>query len=144
MRRGKPENKRAEYGKAVVFAGVLCLMVLLGGCGKKDDDPAGRQVLEISITPEPTPTPVPEQLNPDAVVTEGSLTMVNGYLVEGIGTTRKGKLDTEASEEENPDSGEEDINSEDGTDTNSDEENANSGDKENQNSGKSEDTDSDT
>lgn len=96
VRLKKSEVKKTGYGKLPLLLGILCLTVSFAGCGKKDDDPAGREVLQISITPEPTPTPEPEQLNPDAVVTEGSLTMVNGYLVEGIGTTRagKGKLGT--------------------------------------------------
>lgn len=48
-------------------------------------DPASEQVLKISITPEPSPTPAPEEINPEAVVTNGNLTMVNSYLAEDTG-----------------------------------------------------------
>ena len=53
--------------------------------GKKKTDPASEQVLKISITPEPSPTPAPEEIDPEAVVTNGNLTMVNSYLAEDTG-----------------------------------------------------------
>ena len=69
-----------------VTAGVLLLICsLLTGCGcgkKKERDKTSEEVVRISITPEVTPTPIPEQVNPDAVVTNGGITMVNQYLVE--------------------------------------------------------------
>lgn len=60
---------------------VLCC-VFLTGCGKKQTDPASEQVLKITITPEPSPTPAPDQVNSDAVVKNGNITMVNSYLEE--------------------------------------------------------------
>ena len=89
----KYRKTHGRFCKSILFfAGITGLCVLLGGCGKdKEEDLAGKQVLEISITPAPTPTPEPSQLNPDAVVTEGRLTMVNGYLVDGIGVSKTGK-----------------------------------------------------
>lgn len=65
---------------------VLCMLVfcaLLSGCGcgkKSEKDPAQEQVLEITITPAVTPTLSPSEIDPDAVVTNGSVTMVNEYL----------------------------------------------------------------
>lgn len=92
----KMRKYRKTHGRfcksILLFAGIAGLCVLFGGCGRdKEEDLAGKQVLEISITPAPTPTPEPSQLNPDAVVTEGRLTMVNGYLVDGIGVSKTGK-----------------------------------------------------
>ncbi|MDO4338098.1 MAG: hypothetical protein Q4C91_08445 [Eubacteriales bacterium] len=63
-----------------VLAG-LCIFLSGCGCGqKKEQDPAGQQVLKITITPAVTPTLAPSEVNPDAVVTNGNLTMVNSYL----------------------------------------------------------------
>ena len=70
--------------KKITVLSVLFLCVFLSGCGcgKKKKDPAGEQVLKISITPEPSPTPKPEEVNQDAVVTNGNITMVNEYLTK--------------------------------------------------------------
>lgn len=66
----------------ILFAAALMLCVFVSGCGcgKKEIDPAKEQVLKITITPQPTPTPEPEALNSDAVVSNGGITMLNGYL----------------------------------------------------------------
>lgn len=57
-------------------AGMLC------GCGReKEEDPAKSSVMKITITPQPSPTPKPSEIMPEAVVTEGNLTMVNEYLI---------------------------------------------------------------
>ncbi len=80
-----PGRKRGWKAGMVIFLGVF----LFAGCSR-EKDPAEQQVLEITITPEPTPTPEPAQLDPEAVETTGSLTMVNGYLVEDMGVTRDG------------------------------------------------------
>ncbi|MDY4692350.1 MAG: hypothetical protein SO401_02095 [Blautia sp.] len=66
-----------------VFCGLLaCLLV--SGCGKKkEQDAESSQVIPISAAPEVTPTPELSQINPDAVVTNGNLTMVNEYLARG-------------------------------------------------------------
>ena len=70
------------YGRICQIAlAVLLACCLLTGC-KKEKDPEGQQVMEITITPEPSPTPEPSEINPDAVVTNGNLTMVNEYLAQ--------------------------------------------------------------
>lgn len=71
------------------FTAVLMLCVFLSGCGcgEKKKDPAGEQVLKITITPEPSPTVKPEEIDQNAVVTNDGVTMVNEYLIsqEGAG-----------------------------------------------------------
>ena len=42
-------------------------------------------VIKISMAPEPTATPDPKTVDPDAVTTNGNLTMVNEYLAENGG-----------------------------------------------------------
>ena len=74
--------KNIRKTAAVMTIALLCISAAGCGCGKKEKDPASEQVLKITITPEPTPTPAPEEINPDAVVTNGNITMVNGYLTE--------------------------------------------------------------
>ena len=70
------------------------------GCGKKKEkDPAQQQVLKITITPEATPTPKPDEVNAAAVVTNGNITMVNGYLAKEGGTDDNGEI-TEDNKEE--------------------------------------------
>jgi hypothetical protein len=56
----------------------------LCGCGQKEKDPSMTEVIKISITPKATPTEEPEKINPDAVVTNGSITMVNEYTKNNI------------------------------------------------------------
>ena len=72
--------------RKVMAAGIFCLTAFLltgCGCGKaKEKDAMTEEVIKITITPEPTATPVPEQVNPDAVVTNGNVTMVNEYLLQ--------------------------------------------------------------
>lgn len=68
-----------RLGMTAVLLG--CCLISGCGCGK-EKDPEAEQVLEITITPEPTPTPEPSEINPDAVVVNGNLTMVNEYLAE--------------------------------------------------------------
>ena len=70
---------------AVTLAVLLCTALAGCGCGKKKTDPASEQVLKISITPVPSPTPAAEEIDPEAVVTNGNLTMVNSYLAEDTG-----------------------------------------------------------
>lgn len=63
---------------------LLCVCTIFIGCGKKKEaDAASTQVLEITITPEATPTPAPHEVNSDAVVTNGNMTMVNEFLAGG-------------------------------------------------------------
>lgn len=59
---------------------LICMLMLLTGCGEKEKDPTKEEIIKISITPMPSPTPAPSELAPEAVVTEGNLTMVNEYL----------------------------------------------------------------
>ena len=64
---------------------VLCMIlacITASGCGKeKVVDEESSKVIQISVAPVAvTPTPAPDQINADAVVTNGNLTMVNGYL----------------------------------------------------------------
>lgn len=68
--------------KSMVMAVLLLVCVFAAGCGSKSGkaDPASEQVLKITITPEPTATPSPDQVNSDAVVQNGNITMVNSYL----------------------------------------------------------------
>lgn len=68
-----------KYMTVSVLA-LLCVVAAGCGCSRKTSDPASQQVLKISITPEPSPTPEPDQINSDAVVTNGNITMVNSYL----------------------------------------------------------------
>lgn len=72
-------NRR--YVRKCLLAAVLLSCSLFSGCGcAKEKDPESQQVMEITITPDPTPTPDPMEINPDAVVTNGNMTMVNEYL----------------------------------------------------------------
>ncbi len=92
-------------------AAVFAACVLLAGCGcGKEKDPAEQQVLKITVTPEPTATPVPEEVNPDAVVTSGGVTMVNEYLIQKGGTASGensvSQTDGAAGEGENSEDGE--------------------------------------
>ena len=69
------------YRGILMMVSILCVCTLFSGCGKeKETDAASTQVLEITITPAVTPTPAPGEVNPDAVITNGNLTMVNEYL----------------------------------------------------------------
>ena len=69
---------------AVLSFSILCLFVAGCGCGKEKDEKE-EKVMTITITPEPSPTPAPEEINPDAVVKNGNMTMVNTYLAEEDG-----------------------------------------------------------
>lgn len=74
---------KKSCGKVLLLMTLLLSSSLLSGCGcgkKKEPDPETQQVLKISIAPEVTPTPNPAEVNPDAVVTNGNVTMVNEYL----------------------------------------------------------------
>lgn len=75
--------KKITAKKITVLSVLMFCAFLSGcGCGKKKKDPAAEQVLKISITPEPSPTPKLEEVNQDAVVTNGNITMVNEYLTK--------------------------------------------------------------
>lgn len=67
-------------------AGLLAMSgILLTGCGSKKKNAEDESVIKISTAPEPTATPAPEEIDPDAVTTNGDLTMVNEYLAENGG-----------------------------------------------------------
>lgn len=74
------------YRKAAFLLILVLSACHFSGCGcgkKKEPDPESQQVLKLTIAPEATPTPDPVELNPDAVVTNGNVTMVNEYLAGG-------------------------------------------------------------
>lgn len=122
--------KRANVCVTAVVLLLICSFLTGCGCGtKKERDKTAEEVVRISITPEVTPTPVPEQVNPDAVVTNGGITMVNQYLVEkgaaapaGNSQTKKqdgGETQEAKAEESTADTGSEEADSyeeDDGTD----------------------------
>lgn len=104
--------KRSTINKfTAVSVLVLCVFLAGCGCGKKKSDPASRQVLKISITPEATPTLEPEKINKDAVVTNDGITMINEYLVNegGSGAVSATEPSGEEKESENTDSKEEEV-----------------------------------
>ena len=59
--------------------------VLLTGCGSKKKNAEDESVIKISTVPEPTVTVAPQEIDPSAVTTNGSLKMVNEYLAENGG-----------------------------------------------------------
>lgn len=71
------KNRKKKYFSLSLLA-VLALLTF-GGCGKKEKDPASTEVMKITISPEATPTEAPKNVNPDAVITNGQLTMINEY-----------------------------------------------------------------
>ena len=67
-------------------AGLLAISgALLTGCGSKKKTDAADSVIKISTAPEPTVTADPKTVDPDAVTTNGNMTMVNEYLAENGG-----------------------------------------------------------
>lgn len=48
----------------------------------KEENAEEESVIKISTAPEPTATPDPKTVDPDAVTSNGNLTMVNEYLAE--------------------------------------------------------------
>lgn len=69
--------------KLFLAAGLLTMTgALLTGCGSKKKNAEEESVIKISTAPEPTATPDPKTVDPDAVTSNGNLTMVNEYLAE--------------------------------------------------------------
>ena len=69
--------------KLFLAAGLLAMTgALLTGCGSKKKNAEAESVIKISTAPEPTATPDPKTVDPDAVTSNGNLTMVNEYLAE--------------------------------------------------------------
>ena len=67
--------------KLFLAAGLLAITgALLTGCGSKKKNAEEESVIKISTAPEPTATPDPKTVDPDAVTSNGNLTMVNEYL----------------------------------------------------------------
>ncbi|MDO4272796.1 MAG: hypothetical protein Q4D16_03930 [Eubacteriales bacterium] len=74
---------KRTYRKVLVFTLALSASIFISGCGcgkKKEPDAQSQQVLKITITPSVAPTKAPDEMNPEAVVTNGNMTMVNEYL----------------------------------------------------------------
>ena len=72
--------------KLFLAAGIMLLAAgLFTGCGKSKKSRTEDKVIHISAAPEPTVTPDPKETDPDAVTTNGNLTMVNEYLVDNPG-----------------------------------------------------------
>ena len=77
---------KKNANKLFLVAGLLAMSaVLLTGCGSRKKTDAVDSVIKISTAPEPTATPDPKTVDPDAVTTNGNLTMVNEYLAENGG-----------------------------------------------------------
>ena len=71
--------------KLFLAAGLLAMTgALLTGCGSKKKNAEEESVIKISTAPEPTATPDPKTVDPDAVTSNGNLTMVNGSEALGI------------------------------------------------------------
>ena len=69
--------------KLFLAAGLLAITgALLTGCGSKKKNAEEESVIKISTAPEPTATPDPKTVDPDAVTSNGNLTMVHEYLAE--------------------------------------------------------------
>ena len=87
----------AEFDVKVFF---VCLLLAVCGCGeKKEKDPTREEIIKISITPMPSPTPAPAERAPEAVVTEGNLTMVNEFLAEKLESEPQGNAESEGAVE---------------------------------------------
>ena len=77
---------KKNANKLFLVAGLLAMSaVLLTGCGSRKKTDAADSVIKISTAPEPTATPDPKTVDPDAVTSNGNLTMVNEYLAENGG-----------------------------------------------------------
>lgn len=83
----KIRNKKALAAACMILAGIC-----VSGCGRaEEEDAASHEVLKITVAPEPSPTPAPENINPDAVSTNGDMTMINSYLMEKSGSVKDGR-----------------------------------------------------
>lgn len=82
------KKDREQWIKGGILAVFLLVIVIFAGscaCGKKTvkaPDAASQGVMKITPIPSPTSTPVPRQVSKDAVAQNGSVTMVNEYLVQ--------------------------------------------------------------
>ena len=77
---------KKNANKLFLVAGLLAMSaILLTGCGSRKKTDAADSVIKISTAPEPTATPDPTTVDPDAVTSNGNLTMVNEYLAENGG-----------------------------------------------------------
>lgn len=77
---------KKNANKLFLVAGLLAMLaILLTGCGSRKKTDAADSVIKISTAPEPTATPDPKTVDPDAVTSNGNLTMVNEYLAENGG-----------------------------------------------------------
>ena len=90
---------------SIIF--LACMLLVFSGCGEKEKDPTKEEIIKISITPMPTATPAPSELAPEAVETEGNLTMVNEYLASHAEKTAKEEETSEEPAEEGVEGSEE-------------------------------------
>ena len=69
--------------RLIGIMGIVLICLAAAGCGgsKKEADKESTEVMQLTITPQATPTPRPEELHPEAVVSNGGSTMINGYLM---------------------------------------------------------------
>lgn len=86
--------KHTERKRHLFLILSILAAVSLTGCGKKEKDPNASEVMKLQLTPEATPTPVPEDADPKAVSSKGSVKMVNEYLDQKL------KEEVRAAEEE--------------------------------------------
>ena len=98
--------------KLFLAAGLLAITgALLTGCGSKKKNAEEESVIKISTAPEPTATPDPKTVDPDAVTSNGNLTMVNEYLADQSTSGAADSTDTSAADSST------DNNSDDNTDS---------------------------
>mgnify|MGYP002728050745 FL=1 len=98
--------------KLFLAAGLLAMTgALLTGCGSKKKNAEEESVIKISTAPEPTATPDPKTVDPDAVTSNGNLTMVNEYLADQSTSGAADSTDTSAADSST------DNNSDDNTDS---------------------------
>ena len=98
--------------KLFLVAGLLAITgALLTGCGSKKKNAEEESVIKISTAPEPTATPDPKTVDPDAVTSNGNLTMVNEYLADQSTSGAADSTDTSAADSST------DNNSDDNTDS---------------------------
>lgn len=82
------KSDREQWIKGGILAAILLVIVIFAGscaCSKKtakEPDAASQGVMKITPIPSPTPTVAPRQVNADAVAQNGSVTMINEYLVQ--------------------------------------------------------------
>lgn len=95
--------KKSRFSLCLFLAVTMLVLTGTTGCGKKEVDPNGSEIMKLQFTPEPTPTPVPEDASPEAVTSKGSVTMVNEYLDKKIKEEKKASAEAAAQAQETSD-----------------------------------------